>query len=109
MNIQRYITASDKEPVTDWISNLRDMTAKIAVARRLTRLQAGNFGDHKFCRSGVWELRIDVGAGYRVYFGKEGNDIVLLLCGGDKRTQDRDIDTACAYWQAWKEGQKDEH
>jgi putative addiction module killer protein len=103
MDIQRYIDSAGKEPVTEWQKSLRDQTAKVAFARRLTRLQAGNFGDHKFCRQGVWELKIDVGAGYRVYYGKEGDQMVLLLCAGDKRTQDRDIDTACNYWQEWKQ------
>jgi len=62
----------------------------------------GNFGDHKFCRDGVWELRIDVGHGYRVYYAIAGIQVVLLLCGGDKRTQDTDIDRACEYWQDWQ-------
>jgi putative addiction module killer protein len=60
-------------------------------------MQAGNFGDHKFCRDGVWEFRIDVGVGYRVYYAIADQKIVLLLCGGDKRTQDSDILTACKY------------
>jgi probable addiction module antidote protein len=55
----------------------------------VTRIEQGNFGDHKFCRDGVWELRIDVGAGYRVYYAMAGQRVVLLLCGGDKRTQER--------------------
>jgi putative addiction module killer protein len=62
----------------------------------------GNFGDHKFCRDGVWELRIDVGPGYRVYYAVAGSQVVLLLCGGDKRTQGADINRACEYWQDWQ-------
>ena len=57
---------------------------------------------HKFCRDGVWELRIDTGAGYRVYYAIAGKQVVLLLCGGDKRTQDADIRQACEYWQDWQ-------
>ena len=59
---------------------------------------AGNFGDHKFVGAGVWELRIDVGPGYRVYFGKEAGTLVLLLCGGSKRSQAADIKQAIKYW-----------
>lgn len=57
---------------------------------------------HKFCRDGVWELRVDVGARYRVYYAVEEQQVVLLLCGGDKRTQDADIARACEYWQDWQ-------
>ena len=67
--------------------------------RRIDRLIAGNFGDSEYCRDGVWELRIDVGPGYRVYYAKSGASIVLLLCGGDKRTQDTDIKNAIQYWK----------
>jgi putative addiction module killer protein len=67
----------------------------------------GNFGDHKFCREGVWEFRIDVGPGYRLYYGLAGKQTVLLLCGGDKRTQSSDIACACGYWREWK--RSDDH
>ena len=101
--IQHYLTPDDgRDLYIDWLEKLRDTTAKIAVIRRVTRIELGNFGDHKFCRDGVWELRIDVGAGYRVYYAISGKEIILLLCGGDKRTQDLDINRACDYWQAWK-------
>jgi putative addiction module killer protein len=70
--------------------------------RRIDRVAMGNFGDHRFCREGVWELRIDVGAGYRVYYAKAGQRVVLLLCGGDKRTQDADIARAVACWQDYQ-------
>ena len=72
------------------------------------RLNHANFGDHRFCRDGVWELRIDVGAGYRVYYAMAGKEIILLLCGGDKRTQDSDIDRACEHWQDWQRRTDDE-
>ena len=65
-------------------------------------MELGNFGDHKFCRDGVWELRIDEGPGYRVYYAIAGTELILLLCGGDKRRQDSEIDRACAYWQDWQ-------
>ncbi|MEI7589730.1 MAG: type II toxin-antitoxin system RelE/ParE family toxin [Deltaproteobacteria bacterium] len=101
--IQHYLTPDDgRDLYVDWLEKLRDTKAKIAVVRRVSRIEAGNFGDHKFCRDGVWELRIDVGAGYRVYYAIAGNEIVLLLCGGDKRTQSTDIDRACECWKSWQ-------
>ena len=101
--IQHYLTSGDERDVyVEWLKKLKDTTAKISVVRRITRLESGNFGDHKFCRDGVWELRIDVGAGYRVYYALADRQIVLLLCGGDKRTQETDIERACDYWQDWQ-------
>jgi putative addiction module killer protein len=105
VEIAHYVTTEDRRDVyVDWLEKLKDMTAKIAVVRRVARMELGNFGDHKFCRDGVSELRIDVGAGYRVYYAMAGKQVVLLLCGGDKRTQDADLDRACAcaYWKHWK-------
>jgi putative addiction module killer protein len=93
----------EKNLYTEWLKGLKDVTAKIAIVRRVARLESGNFGDHKFCRNGVHELRIDVGAGYRVYYGFAGKQIVLLLGGGDKRTQDADIARACGHWQNWQD------
>ncbi|MEQ1837122.1 MAG: type II toxin-antitoxin system RelE/ParE family toxin, partial [Candidatus Nitrotoga sp.] len=92
----------------DWLKQVRDNVAKTAVVRRVNRIEQGNFGDHKFCRDGVWELCIDVGAGYRVYYAIAGQLIVLLLCGGDKRTQNKDIERACTYWQDWQRRTNDE-
>jgi putative addiction module killer protein len=65
-------------------------------------VESGNFGDHKFLRDGVAELRIDVGQGYRVYYGVIGKQVVLLLCGGDKGSQVRDIERATEYWNDWQ-------
>jgi len=101
--IEHYLTpGSGKDPYLDWIRHLRDVQAKIAIIRRVARVEHGNFGDHKWCRDGVWELRIDVGPGYRVYYGVVGRRVVLLLCGGDKRTQDADLDRAVIYWKDWQ-------
>lgn len=68
----------------------------------MNRLELGNLGDHKFLRDGVFELRIDAGPGYRVYFAKPGKTMILLLGGGDKSTQDADIDNACSNWLNWQ-------
>ena len=86
----------------DWRDKVKDSKAKIAIDRRIYRAERGNFGDHKPCREGVWELRIDVGPGYRVYYAQAGKTVVLLLCGGIKRSQDADISKACEYWKDWQ-------
>lgn len=107
--IEHYLTAQDhKDLYIGWLKALRDNQAKVAVIRRVARMEQGNFGDHKFCRSGVWELRIDVGAGYRLYYALSGHRIVLLLCGGDKRTQIADINHAVECWQDWRRRLDDE-
>lgn len=100
--IRHFLTADGKDIYSEWHRNLRDTKARIAIDRRINRIELGNFGDHKFCRDGVSELRIDVGQGYRVYYATAGTQVVLLLCGGDKRTQDGDIERACRYWQDWQ-------
>lgn len=100
--IRHYLAADGRDPFLDWMRKLRDMTARVAIDRRVNRIEQGNFGDHKYLRDGISELRIDVGPGYRVYYAKAGRTVVLLLCGGDKRTQDADIDRACSYWRDWQ-------
>ena len=107
--IEHYLTAGDNQDLyLNWLRRMRDVQAKVAVIRRIGRVELGNFGDHKFCRSGVWELRIDAGPGYRVYYALSGNRVVLLLCGGDKRTQAADITKAVAYWEDWQRRADDE-
>ncbi len=100
--IRHYLTQNEKDVYMEWRRQLRDTRARIAVDRRINRIELGNFGDHRFCRDGVWELRIDVGQGYRVYYAVAGTHVVLLLCGGDKRTQDADINRACEFWADWQ-------
>ncbi|WP_334377684.1 type II toxin-antitoxin system RelE/ParE family toxin, partial [Escherichia coli] len=77
-----------------FFKGLRDPIAKAKIASRINRMASDNFGDHKPCREGVWELRIDQGAGYRVYYSLVDGEVVLLILAGDKRTQDADIDEA---------------
>lgn len=84
-------TVQQTEVFRAWHKGLRDLTASIAIARRLDRATAGNLGDVKSVGDGISEMRIDVGAGYRAYFTMRGNTIVILLCGGDKKTQKHDI------------------
>ena len=100
--VRHYLTDDERDPFQDWMRKLRDPIAKGQVVKRINRIEAGNFGDHKFCRDGVWELRIDQGPGYRVYYALAGAVLVLLLCGGDKDTQDADIKRAVEYWNDWQ-------
>ena len=101
----RYQTISGEEPVTHWLLSLGDKQAQAKVRIRLKRLEAGIFGDCKSVGDGVLELREHLGAGYRVYFGRRGPSIVILLCGGSKKTQTADIKTAKDYWADWKRRQ----
>jgi putative addiction module killer protein len=102
MQIIHYLTGQGRDLYQDWLDGLRDQTARKAITRRMLRLAIGHFGDHKACRDGVWEMRIDVGPGYRVYYALSGSDVVLLFCGGDKSTQKRDIEFAARCWIDWK-------
>jgi len=99
MNVVHYITAAGKVPYQLWLRRLRDKTAIAAITRRIIRIELGELGDHKRLGDGVSELPIDVGPGYRVYFGTIGRTIVLLLLGGTKSTQARDIEQAKRYWK----------
>ena len=85
-----------------WFENLRDRQAQARINARIRRLSLGNPGDVKPVGSGVSELRIDYGSGYRVYFIQRGDILAVLLCGGDKRTQDADIKRAIGIAKAWK-------
>ena len=89
-------------PFEDWLDELNDKRAVARVLARLARVRQGNLGDCKPVGEGVSELRVDYGAGYRVYLGQKGQTLVVLLCGGDKRTQDRDIRLAKQYWHEFK-------
>lgn len=100
--IRFYVDANGRNHFDEWVAGMRDAKAKVAVDRRVMRMREDNFGDCKVLRDGVWELRIDVGPGYRVYYAKDGLTVVLLLCGGDKRKQSADIDKACEYWRDWQ-------
>ena len=102
MQLFHYLTQEGRNPHKDWLDRLKDMRASVALLRRVERLKGGNFGDCSFCRDGVWKLRVDVGAGYRVYYARSGKDVILLLCGGIKKTQDADIDRAVSYWQDYQ-------
>lgn len=102
----RYQGKDGREPLTVWLHRLRDRQAHAHVLARLDRLENENFGQCRALQSGVWELKIDHGPGYRVYYGRVGKTILLLLCGGDKRTQQADIERAVMYWKEFRSRQK---
>ncbi len=91
IDVLRYINPDGKDLVGEWLNRLRDEKARAKVMVRIDRVQVGNFGDCKALGNGLHELRVDWGPGYRVYFARIGRTTVLLLCGGDKRTQTSDI------------------
>src|SRR2546423_10434278 len=93
-------------PFERWLDDLNDKRAAARVLARLARIRQGNLGDCKPVGEGVSELRVDYGPGYRVYFGQQGLTLVVLLCGGDKKTQDRDIRLAKQYWQEFKQSKR---
>lgn len=88
----------------EWFYELKDVVGRAAIKKRIDRVEEGNFGDHRFVGEGVWEIRIHIGPGYRVYYGEDGPQIVLLLCGGDKGTQKKDIRRAQELWAAYRRG-----
>lgn len=100
--IQRYVTPTGKIPFDLWFNRLGDRQAQYRIDLRLKKLQLGNLGDCRFVGEGVYELKIDYARGYRLYFGQVGIKIILLLCGGDKSTQDQDIRQAQKYWQDYR-------
>lgn len=96
--IEYYQAPDARRPLIDWLENLRDRQARSRILTRIDRLALGNFGDRHALDGGIHELRIDWGPGYRIYFAKLGRKLVLLLCGGDKRTQQNDIERARRYF-----------
>ncbi|MEO6860417.1 MAG: type II toxin-antitoxin system RelE/ParE family toxin [Microcoleus sp.] len=95
--IRRYIRPDGRIPFLEWYYSLRDSKAQVKIDARLERVILGNFGDYKSVGQGVFELRINYGPGYRIYFRQVGETIVLLLCSGDKSTQEQDILKAKEY------------
>ena len=93
-----YKTAAGVEPYPDYVDALRDQAGAAKIRARVGRAELGNLGDHRAVGEGVVELRIDFGPGYRVYVGLHGDSTVVLLCAGDKSSQDRDIQAARGFW-----------
>ena len=104
--VQTYLSPNGQDPYAQWLAALADRQARARVLVRVGRMAAGNFGDCKPIAEGVWELRIDWGPGYRVYYAQAGKRLVLLLAGGDKRAQQSDITAALANWHDWQQRRK---
>lgn len=102
IDIRKFRRADGMIPFDRWTAKLKDERAKARVLVQVDRLRLGLAGDWRSVGEGVFELRVHEGRGYRVYFGRDGKAIVILLCGGDKATQRRDIDLARAYWRAYR-------
>jgi putative addiction module killer protein len=95
--------SNGKEPFVDWLESIKDAKTRSRIITRLDRLEVGNPGDYKSVGQGVFELRLHFGPGYRVYYGEDGDVLVILLMGGDKSTQEKDIVRALNYWKKYKE------
>ena len=106
--INEYIDAQGDSPYEGWLSGLRDAKAKAKVMIQVDKMELGLFGDVEPVGEGISETKIHYGKGYRVYFVKEGQQVYLLLCGGDKSTQAKDIKKAKAYWKDHKRRQTDD-
>jgi putative addiction module killer protein len=96
-----YHDAAGNEPFTDWLNKLRDPTTRRRILKRLLQVGNGLYGDFKSVGEGVYELRFFFGPGHRVYFGEDGDTIVIILTGGDKSNQSRDIQRAQTYWKEY--------
>jgi putative addiction module killer protein len=103
--IRYYVDAAGQAPFADWFAGL-EVVARAKVTRALARLEQGNLSNVKSVGEGVLEFRIDFGPGYRVYFGRDGETLVVLLTGGTKKRQQRDIAAAHVYWQDYKQGKR---
>ena len=94
-----YVTKNGKKPFVNWLESLKNKVDRYRIKERLDRVVLGNLGDHKPVGEGIYELRLQFSSGYRVYFGRDGDKVILLLSGGDKSTQRKDIKKASDYWQ----------
>ncbi len=103
LTIKEYLSADGRSYFREWLDSLA-VPVKARIQARVFRFEMGNLGDHKSVGGGVWEARIMFGPGYRIYFGKEGRSIILLLLGGDKSSQARDIRKAQLLWKEYLEG-----
>jgi probable addiction module killer protein len=100
--VEHYQTEEGRDVFADWLGSLRDVRAKARILTRIDRMESGNLGDSKAVRESVCEMRIHYGPGYRVYFARVGEVIMLLLCGGDKSTQSADIERAVEFFNDFK-------
>ncbi len=100
--VRNYMTPDGHVPFREWLVSLKDKKTRAIIEKRIERLHRGDFGDAKKLNGDLYELRTHYGAGYRVYWGDLAGILVILLCGGTKRTQKRDIQKAKDYWEEFK-------
>ena len=100
--IDYFVTKDGRKPFKEWLAHLRDVQGRAKIRIRLDRVRLGNFGDSRTIGEGVHELRVDYGPGYRIYFGQEGARLILLMLGGDKSSQKKDIVRAKELWRDHK-------
>jgi putative addiction module killer protein len=105
LEIRYYVAGDNHQPFAKWFADLEPV-ARAKVTRAIVRLEQGNLSNVKSVGEGVLEYRIDFGPGYRVYFGRDGDVLVILLTGGTKKRQQRDIDAAHDYWRDYKQGKR---
>ena len=105
MDVREYLTADDEHPYREWLDTV-DVTPRARIQARVFRFSTRNLGDHNSVGGGVWEARVMFGRGYRIYFAKDGAQLVLLLLGGDKSTQPADVARARASWKAYQEDKR---
>ena len=102
IRIVRYITPRGRDYFGEWFDD-QPTEVRARIQARLDRIEVGNFGDHRLLKGGIVELRLDFGPGYRVYFGRDAQMLVILLAAGTKRRQSRDIERARRHWQQYLE------
>lgn len=105
LEIRYYVAVGGSQPFAEWFVDL-DSVARAKVTRAITRMEQGNLSNIRSVKEGVFEYRIDYGPGYRVYFGREGEAMVILLTGGTKKRQQRDIDAAHSYWRDYTQSKR---
>ena len=108
LEIRYYVAADGRQPFAEWFADLEPVT-RARIARAVARMEQGNLSNVKPVGGGVLEYRIDFGPGFRVYFGRDGETLVILLTGGSKKRQQRDIEAACACWQDYKRRAQGRH
>ena len=101
-----YQTSDGKVPFVKWFNSIKDQKTRAKIKTRLDRAEEGNLGEYRSVGQGVFELKINFGPGYRIYYGLEGDEIIIILCGGDKSTQQKDVLKAQQYWADYKGRQK---
>ena len=101
-DVEVYETDEGRRPFLEWLDSLRDARTRAKVRVGIDRMSLGNFGRCKTVGSGVSEMKIDFGPGYRLYFGQIPDRLILLLCGGDKGSQQKDIKRAKGYWKEYR-------